>query len=1234
MAKPEVVNFLKRKKLDQKLLRRLKSALLAVKPVLNDAEKKQIRDPDVKEWLDELNDAVYHADDLLDEIETRARTAAKEVPKSFFSSYFSSQDRELATRTEYVIDRIESIVKYKDVLKLEEDVGKKLSDKIPSTSLVEASDVVGRDNDKKVIVKLLLSDDESGNKISFIPIVGMGGIGKTTLAQLVYDDDMVKQRFDLKAWVCVSEELDVPKVTKTVLEAVTSRSCDTKDLNVIQLDLKERLTGKKFLIVLDDVWNENYDNWEILRRPFNYGAEGSKIIVTTRSRKVASIMQTTLPHHLEHLSEDDCWFLFSKHAFCFSNPNEYPVLEKIGREIAKKCGGLPLAPKTLGGLLRSKSDVEEWNSILNSYIWDLSEGESKIIPALRISYHYLPPNLKRCFVYCSIFPKGYIFFEEELTLLWMAENFLQPPKREKRWEEVGVKYFHDLASRSFFQNIHGRFVMHDLIHDLAKFVAGEFFFMSEGDDAHKVTKKTRYLFYKTRYPVLKDFEGFSEAKHLRTFLSDGPSYIQDKVPNVLLSKLKCLRVLSLPFGNFVTLPNSIGELIHTRYLDLSFTIIKVLPESVCDLYNLQTLKLEYCESLTILPSAMPNLINLRHLNIRGSGIKELPKGMSEIESLRFLSDFFVGKEEGAAGIDELGKFPDLRRSLCIQNLEYIVNVKDASEARLKDKKYIENLELRWGSYADINDSQRERDILDHLEPHPGLSSLHIISYRGTTFPDWLGHASYDKMFSLYLYDCNNCCLLPSLGQLPFLKFLHISSFDRLVTIGNEFYKIDDNSCLTTLFPSLEALHFLHMPVWEEWSSFEGVGGDVFPRLRSLSVSDCPRLIRDLPHHLPALEELHIHGCPNLVSSLPRAPAINTLYITDCVSLKLSKHPEQEELPRSVRSLSISGSLLVMSVFEAMAMYNNHFATCLVNLSISFCSFAISFPGGCLPTSLKTLQISHCEKFEFPSTMHHHQSCHVSLESLKISESCDSLTTLEIDAFPNLKTLRIEGCENFASFSVSNGPLQQLGEIYIIKCPNFISFPKDGLPAPRLTHLSVSFCNNLKSLPNEMHSLLPKLKSLSLDDCPEIESFPKGGLPSNLSSLEIISCDKLVDRRMDWNLNTSLSRLEIYGKYDNVGSFPEEGLLPTSLTYLSLIQFSRLQKLDDKGMQNLISLEQLSIANCPWLKSLTEERLPASLIKLTIKKCHLLEEGIHMKKVEIWPKIAHIRVIDVADKIIT
>ncbi|KAJ7947220.1 NB-ARC domain disease resistance protein [Quillaja saponaria] len=214
-------------------------------------------------------------------------------------------------------------------------------------------------------------------------------------------------------------------------------------------------------------------------------------------------------------------------------------------------------------------------------------------------------------------------------------------------------------------------------------------------------------------------------------------------------------------------------------------------------------------------------------------------------------------------------------------------------------------------------------------------SLYIRGYRGTTFSDWLGHASYHNMTQLKLDRCNYCCLLPSLGRVPSLKRLYIRGLGGLVTIGQDFYKNDDNSSLTTLFPSLEDLSFSDMPVWEEWSSFEGVQGDVFPRLRTLHLRNCPRLISDLPNHLPPLEYLYIGECPNLVSSLPRSPAIKLLGIESCESLKLSQHPEQEELPRSVRSLNIGGSVLVKSVFEAMAIYNNDFTTCLEKLSIIF-----------------------------------------------------------------------------------------------------------------------------------------------------------------------------------------------------------------------------------------------------------------------------------------------------------
>ncbi|MED6178802.1 hypothetical protein PIB30_111037, partial [Stylosanthes scabra] len=258
-----------------------------------------------------------------------------------------------------------------------------MSWRLPSTSLFEPSEICGRKEDKEAILKLLLDDDDDAD-LSVIPIVGLGGIGKTTLAQMVYHDDKVKEMFDFRGWVCVSEEFDVVKVTKTIIEAITSSPCNLTDLNLLQQDLKEKLSRQKFFVVLDDVWNQNYDDWNKLLKPFQKGVKGSKIIITTRSKNVASVVQTVSPHELTSLSDEDCWLVFTKHALLSTVFVENPTLEKIGRDIVKKCCGLPLAAQALGGLLRGNSDVKYWNHVLKSEIWELSDDRINIVPALRI----------------------------------------------------------------------------------------------------------------------------------------------------------------------------------------------------------------------------------------------------------------------------------------------------------------------------------------------------------------------------------------------------------------------------------------------------------------------------------------------------------------------------------------------------------------------------------------------------------------------------------------------------------------------------------------------------------------------------------------------------------------------------------------------------------------------------------------------------------------------------------
>jgi len=312
---------------------------------------------------------------------------------------------------------------------------------------------------------------------------------------------------------------------------------------------------------------------------------------------------------------------------------------------------------------------------------------------------------------------------------------------------------------------------------------------------------------------------FGKAKYLRTFLTVNfkpTPFNHEKASHIILSNLKYLRVLS--FHNYpylYELPDLIGELVHLRYLDLSGTYIKTLPDSLCSMYNLQTLKMICCERLTKLPNDMHNLVNLRHLDISGTRkLQEMPRQMRKLNRLQHLSCFVVGKHE-EKGIKELGTLSDLHGSLSIKKLENINNSFEALDARIMDKKYLEELELEWSEDVadDVENSQSEMDILGKLQPAKYLKRLDIRGYRGTRFPEWVGHPSYHNLTKLFLYGCHNCFMLPSLGQIRSLKNLTICGISMLRTVEPELFKNDDYPS-DTPFPSLEHLKFNDMSFWE------------------------------------------------------------------------------------------------------------------------------------------------------------------------------------------------------------------------------------------------------------------------------------------------------------------------------------------------------------------------------------------------------------------------------------
>ncbi|KAG6682860.1 putative disease resistance protein At3g14460 [Carya illinoinensis] len=387
-----------------------------------------------------------------------------------------------------------------------------------------------------------------------------------------------------------------------------------------------------------------------------------------------------------------------------------------------------------------------------------------------------------------------------------------------------------------------------------------------------------------------------------------------------------------------------------------------------------------------------------------------------------------------------------------------------------------------------------------------------------------------------------------------------------------------------------------MPKLEKWFAFGAENeGVAFTHLEELEIVNCPKLTGELPIH-PPLTRLMIEECPMLVTSLLK-----------------------EEFPTGLQKLSIGGFDALEFIPERLMDFN----TRLEELKISDCNSLISLSSGGLPSPLKVLEIKDCSKLEFP--MHWNYS---SLEELRLENSCDSLQSISFNLFRNLKSIKLNGCRNLVSVDVPQQlqlDLVALSSIEINNCPNFVSFPNGGLRAPKLMWFRIIDCRNLTSLPDKMHILLPSLRNLHLENCPEIESFPGGGLPSKLVGISIIDCDKLVVNRRGWELQNlpSIRGVTIKGNCKDVDSFPEVGLLPTSLLCISIENFPNMKSLDCKALRHLTRLAKLSICSCPKLKFMQEEGLPTSISILLISKCALLEKQLESKKGKAWRKIAHI-----------
>ncbi|KAG8380081.1 hypothetical protein BUALT_Bualt07G0156500 [Buddleja alternifolia] len=910
----------------------LSSELKAIRNVLDDAERRGYKEKTIQHWLNKLEDTSYDIADVLDEwnyailklqIEGPKPKVCRLIPSSCLCFEKVTFRRDIAKKIKGLKKRMDMIVEEKaryDFI-IAQPVEPRKSDRVKTTSLVDVSEIQGRAADKDALVNNLILEgagqEERGSYV--VSIVGTGGIGKTTLAQLVYNDDEVTNLFRKRIWVCVSDVSDEVKIVKGIIEQVTVSAPNLNELESLLKNLADSVSGQKFLLVLDDVWEEYCTKWEPLKNSLQCGDPGSKILVTTRSERVARMMGSAENemHHLGQLSDKDCWTLMRRIAFSDKREEECEKFEDIGRKIANKCKGLPLAAKVLGSLLRFKDGVQEWENVLDSEIWQLEQVEVELFPHLFLSYNELSPAMKRCFSYCAVFPKDFRMDVEKLIKMWMAQGYLSSGGNADDLELTGKEYFDNLKARSLFQDFEESYgtnscKMHDIVHDFAQFLRKNKRHTNmedvDGIDGARTKELSQvcdpllvsqikvnrslitldilplsHLLKSLGVRVLECAELPTEIEiltHLRYLdLNRGRWWPTQDFPQTMF-KLYNLETLYLSDLELREVPKEIGNLIRLRHLDLSKNSMEELPETIYNLHHLRTLNLASCHNLEKLPEGIEGLVNLKHfINEDTYRLNQFPRGLEQLTSLRTLNKFGSGRGWSKFGyLNKLDKLSgDIRLNIRIDDAEDVI---ESQKAELRNKRHIQNLDIIF--HDELRDTEEDEsirdDVMEALQPPLNLSSLKIVEYHGIKFPGWIT-SSLNHLTNLEFHWCCFCWTLPPLGKLPCLEKLHVRRMERLHFLGREFLGItsssdDINASLQPVvigFPKLKELSISWCSEWKEWEDItaeeEGSATvSIMPCLKKLFIRSCYRLTV-LPHRLlrkaSSLQYLEISRSPLL-----------------------------------------------------------------------------------------------------------------------------------------------------------------------------------------------------------------------------------------------------------------------------------------------------------------------------------------------------------------------------------
>ncbi|CAA2993368.1 late blight resistance homolog R1B-16 isoform X1 [Olea europaea subsp. europaea] len=775
---------------------------------------------EVKSQEKKIRDAAYRAEDVF-ESSMSDRLLSKQQNLFRKLLYFPANmlsAKKYHLDLQKVMTEIDTIIE--EVMKIKDARGEQILQPrifLPSRPAPSGqTNMVGFARDLMQIRERLCNERQS--KLQIVPIVGMGGMGKTTLTMNIFNDSYIKYRFDIRAWVTLSPQYRMRNILLSLLEdiVVTDHVCGEDD-ELLKEHLYKSLKGRRYLIVIDDIWS--IDAWNDIKMLFPDDENGSRIMLTSRLKDVADYVNSSNAHHqMRFLNDEESWNLFLKKVFGKEN---CPLdLVDVGKRIAKNCQGLPLLiVVTCGLLLKVNKAKDFWEDVAENLSSIVAEKDAQCLEILSFSYKHLPAHLKACFLYMGVFPENYEIPVSRLIKLWVAEGFLKPHE-SKHLEEVAQEYLEDLIDRNLISvrqkgSIDGKVktcIIHGLLRELCTRIAHrEEFLCVKSKYPHsfseeETSQRRLSIHHDASYSPNEEEMTLQSMSLVRSFIFTG--WDDTHLHSYYYFGCRLLRVLDMLEVELTKFPAEIIQLVNLRYI--AITCRHEIPPSIAFLKNLQTLVVEDPWGITIhLPEEIFNMPQLRHLKL--SRVSLLPGSSSPSM--------------------------DGDKSFVLENLETLSKVQDLG-------------------------------MLEHLhENFPNLKKLGIL-YNAATWNAYDIHLLKLETLNIFFESPTNSIFLRSITSAP-----------RLKKITLEHGRIDwEYMTIFGMLPNLEVLKLREFAfVGPEWIPTEGE----FLKLKFLLIweTDLEQWRADSTH-FPRLECLILRKCSKLVEIPSDIGEIQTLKIIE------------------------------------------------------------------------------------------------------------------------------------------------------------------------------------------------------------------------------------------------------------------------------------------------------------------------------------------------------------------